>query len=113
MAMHSIFPFAIAAICSAFLDPTFGSKAHTIDPTLGTRLGKRAHDFLRTCTADTISFDDIVAQFEAFDEDTECAQKILMAAITLRDSSGRDRKQAVRSMAATWNVARYEKVGDK
>ena len=36
-----------------------------------------------------------------------------MAAITLRDSSGRDRKQAVRSLAATWKVARYEKVCDK
>ena len=57
---------------------------------------------------DTICFDDFITKVEAFDDDTQCAQKIL-AAITLRDSSGRDQKQTVRRMVATLNVARYEK----
>ena len=45
----------------------------------------------------------------------EYAENILAAAITLRDSSGsgRDRKEAVRTLAATWSVARGHKVNDK
>ena len=66
-----------------------------------------------TFTKDMNSLDDVVTKFKAFDEDTECAQKMLMATITLRERSGPNRKQAVRSMVATWNVARYEKVADK
>ena len=45
--------------------------------------------------------------------DTKRAKNIRAAAITLRAGSGRDRKQAVRIMATTWKVARYEKVDDK
>ena len=60
-----------------------------------------------------ISLDDVISKFEAMDGIAEDAEKILAAAITLRDNSGRDRKEALRSMAATWNVARQDKVNDK
>ena len=69
-----------------------------------------AAEHVPTPVEDNISLDDVIAKFEAMDGITERAEEILAAAITLRDSSGRDRKQALRSMAATWNVSRYEKV---
>ena len=37
-------------------------------------------------------------------------EEILAAAITLRDSSGRDRKDALRKMANAWGVTVNEKV---
>ena len=61
-----------------------------------------------TPAEDKISLDDVIANVEAIVGITERAEKILAAAITLRDCIGRDRKQAMRNMAATWNVARYE-----
>ena len=48
----------------------------------------------------------------AVNEDT-CGQEILAAAITLRDSSGRDRKVALRKMATAWGVTVTEKVEGK
>ena len=41
------------------------------------------------------------------------AAEILAAAITLRDSRGRDRKDALRRMANAWGVTVNEKVGGK
>ena len=48
----------------------------------------------------------------AANEDT-CGEEILAAAITLRDSSGRDRKDALRKMANAWGVTVNEKVEGK
>ena len=39
--------------------------------------------------------------------------EILAAAITLRDSTGRDRKQALRAMCTAWGVQRQEKDSGK
>ena len=39
--------------------------------------------------------------------------EILAAAITLRDSTGRDRKQALRAMCTAWGVQRQEKISGK
>ena len=39
--------------------------------------------------------------------------EILAAAITLRDSTGRDRKQALRAMCTAWGVQRQEKISCK
>ena len=39
--------------------------------------------------------------------------EILAAAITLRDSTGRDRKRALRAMCAAWGVQRQESVSGK
>ena len=48
----------------------------------------------------------------AANEDT-CSGEILAAAITLRNSSGRDRKDALRKMANAWGVTVNEKVQGK
>ena len=60
-----------------------------------------------------ISLDDVISKFEAMDGIAEDAEKILAAAITLRDSRGRDRVEAFRTLAATWNVARRDKANEK
>ena len=75
--------------------------------------GHGASEHMHIAKEDKISVDDVIAKFEAIQGTTESAERTLAAAITLRDNSGRDRKQALRSMAATWNVARYYKVDDK
>ena len=61
MAMQTLFPFAITAIFLAFLDPTFGNKC-------------RESNSGRAFPEDTISLDDIIMKFEAFDEDIMCAE---------------------------------------
>ena len=48
----------------------------------------------------------------AGNEDTR-GEEMLAAATTLRDSSGRDRKAALRRMANAWGVTLNEKVGGK
>ena len=59
---------------------------------------------------DTISLDDVIAKLHATgDEDTR-AQDILAAAITLRDTKGRDRKAALRQMANAWGVTVNENI---
>ena len=62
---------------------------------------------------DRTVLDDVIAKFEAMEGTTEVVDNIRAAAIALRDSRGRDRKQAVRNMASTWKVARTEKAGIK
>ena len=47
------------------------------------------------------------------DRANQGGEEILAAAITLRDSSGRDRNQALKTMATTWHIARYENIHDK
>ena len=60
-----------------------------------------------------MSLDAAIAKLSNHGEADELGGEILAAAMTLRDSSGRDRLPALRSMAATWNVARRHKVNDK
>ena len=59
------------------------------------------------------SLDDIIANLKDASDNDQSGQEILAAALTLRDATGRDRKDALRSMAATWGVARNEKSGNK
>ena len=62
---------------------------------------------------DTISLDDVIAKLQATgDEDTR-AKEILAAAITLRDTKGRDRKVALRQMANAWGVTVNENIEGK
>ena len=49
-------------------------------------------------TDDTL--DDVIAKLKAAGNEDTRAKEILAAAITLRDSSGRDRKVALRKMAS-------------
>ena len=62
---------------------------------------------------DKTSIDDVIAKLSAAGHDDSGGAEILAAAITLRDSSGRDRKAALRSMATTWGVTLKEKIAGK
>ena len=62
---------------------------------------------------DKISLDEVIAKLQATSDEDTRAKKILAAAITLRDTKGRDRKVALRKMANAWGVTLNEKVGDK
>ena len=76
-----------AAVCDATLrweQPT--KKARTHGASEHTMSGK-------------ISLDDAIEKLQIHKEADELASKILAAAITLRDSKGRDRKAALRRMA--------------
>ena len=66
-----------------------------------------------TSAGDERSLDDVIATVKAAANDDACCDEILAAAITLRDSSGRDRKDALRKMANAWGVTVNEKVGGK
>ena len=109
--MYSFYPTSITLICWAFAHPTFGKKAQATsasasqDPVAAAGVSENAP----ACPNDNTSLDDIIAKFEAMEETTERAKTILATAITLRDSRGRDRVSALRSMATTWNVDRREK----
>ena len=72
-----------------------------------------ASEHASTSAADKISLDEIIAKFNATaDEDTR-AREILAAATTLRDSSGRVRKDSLRKMANAWDVTLTVKVAEK
>ena len=98
-------------ICWAFAHPTFGKKAQTTSASASqdSVAGSGVSENAPACQDDKTSLDDIIAKFEAMEETTERAETILAAAITLRDSRGRDRVSALRSMATTWNISRREK----
>ena len=59
------------------------------------------------------TLDDVIAQLKAPGNEDTRGQEILAAAITLRDSSGRDRKAALRKMANAWGVTLNEKVAGR
>ena len=75
--------------------------------------GVGASEHGSTSAGDKISLDDVIAKLRtAGNEDTR-GEEILAAAITLRDSSGRDRQAALRKMANAWGVTVNEKVEGK
>ena len=72
-----------------------------------------ASEHTAVSAVDRISLDAAIAKLSINGEADELGGEILAATIKLRDSSGRDRLPTLRSMAATWNVARQDKVNDK
>ena len=52
----------------------------------------------------------LLKKLQFHEEADELASKILAAAITLRDSKGRDRKAALREMAVPWKLDRRVKM---
>ena len=72
-----------------------------------------ASDHVSTLAGDEISLDDVIAKVQAAASQDTRSEEILAAAITLRDSSGRDRKDALRKMANAWGVTVNEKVEGK
>ena len=75
--------------------------------------GAGASEHVSTSAGDEISLDDVIAKVKAAANEDTCGQEILAAAITLRDSSGRDRQTALRKMANSWGVTVNEKVEGK
>ena len=59
------------------------------------------------------SLDNIIATLGALDRKDQRGEEILKAALTLRDTSGRERKDVLRTMASTWHVVRSERVEGK
>ena len=88
-------------------------KGAQSDPTSAPESGDGASDHVSTSEGDKISLDDVIAKLRAADKEDKRAQEILAAATTLRDCSGRDRKDALRKMANAWGVTLNEKVGAK
>ena len=72
--------------------------------------GVGASEHVSTSVGDKISLDDVIAKLKAAGNEDTRGEEILAAAITLRDSSGRDRKDALRKMANAWGVTVNEKV---
>ena len=64
-------------------------------------------------TEHKISLDDIIAILQATSDKDTRVTEMLTAAIELRDTKGRDRKDALRRMAKFWNVTVNEKVEGK
>ena len=60
-----------------------------------------------------MSLDDVIAKLMAPGNEDTRGQEILAAAITLRDSSGRDRLAALRNMATAWGVTVTKKIEGK
>ena len=116
MCMQALYPSSPTLICWAFADPTFGKRSQTpaaSAPSRGTGSNDGAAEHVPTSPGNNISLDDAIAQLRAVERTNDRGEEILAAAITLRDSRGRDRKEALRSMASTWHIARNEKVDDK
>ena len=63
--------------------------------------------------AQTLTLEDVINRLSAQSDLDELGKDILAAAITLRDSTGRDRKAALRSMCSAWSVDRREKIDGK
>ena len=110
--MQALFPYSPTLTCLAFLYPTFGKRTQSI-PTSASELGVGASEHVSTPAEDKTSIDDVIAKLNAAEHDDPRAAEILAATITLRDSSGRDRKAALRRMANTWSVILTEKIVGK
>ena len=105
--MQALCPYSPTLTCLAFLYPTFGKRAQSI-PTSGPEYGVGASEHVATSTGVKISLDDVIAKLKAPGNEDTRGQEILAAAITLRDSSGRDRKTALRKMANAWGDRKRE-----
>ena len=69
-----------------------------------------ASEHVSTLAGAEISLDDVIAKVKAAANEDTCSEEILAAAIALRDSSGRDRNDALGKMVNVWGVAVNEKV---
>ena len=115
MCMRILFPSSIALVIWGFADPTFGRRAHTTSASSSHEpySGYGASEHVQPQVEDKTSLDAVISKFESWEGTSNRADTILAAAITLRDSNGRARTDALRGMSTTWHVRRYEKVGDK
>ena len=84
-----------------------------VSSTSAPQSGVGASDHVSTSVGDKISLDEVIAKLKAAGKEDTRGEEILAAAITLRDSSGRDRKVALRKMANAWGVTANENVEGK
>ena len=82
-------------------------------PTSPSEFGVGVSEHGSTSAGDEMPLDDVIAKLKAAGNEDTRGEEILAAATTLRDSSGRDRKAALRKMANAWGVTLNEKVGGK
>ena len=122
-------------ICWAFADPTFGKRPQTRTGPASGRTESGASEHIRSSAEENVSVD-AESNFGASEHTTgsvieklslegaieklkdhgdadEQASKILTVATTLRDAVGRERKTALRQMAAHWRVPRQAKIDGK
>ena len=90
-----------------------GAAEHTVEHEWRAASGVGASEHVSTSLGDKISLDDVIAKLKMAGHEDTRGEEILAAATTLRDSSGRDRKDALRRMANVWGVTLNEKVGGK
>ena len=110
--MQALFPYSLTLSCLAVLYPTFGKRAQSI-LTSAPESGVGASEDVSTSAGDKISLNDVIAKLKAAGNEDTRAEEILAAVTTLRDSSGRDRKDSLRKMANAWGVTLNEKVDGK
>ena len=90
----------------------FGKGAQST-PTSASESEDSASEHVSTSAGDNTFLKKVIAKLRAADNEDKRAQEILAAATTLRDCSGRARKDALRKMANAWGVTLNEKVGAK
>ena len=110
--MQALFPYSPTLTSLALLYPTYGKRTQST-PTSAPESGVGASEHVSTSAEDEISLDDVIAKLKAAGNEDTRGEEILAAAITLRDSSGRDRSVALRRMASSWGVTVNEKVEGK
>ena len=110
--MQALFPYSPTLSCLAVLYPTFGKRAQST-LTSAPESGVGASEDVSTSAGDKISLNDVIAKLKAAGNEDTRAEEILAAVTTLRDSSGRDRKDSIRKMANAWGVTLNEKVDGK
>ena len=76
------------------LRTAMGRKRSQSTPISAPESGLSASEHVSTSAGDKISLDDVIAKLRAADNEDKRGEEILAAATTLRDSSGRDRKEA-------------------
>ena len=110
--MQALFPYSPTLICLAFLYPTFGKRRQSTS-TSAPESGVGASEHVPTSAGDKLSLDDVIAKLKAAGNEDTRGEEILAAAIPLRDSSGRDRKAALRKIATAWGLTVNEKIEGK
>ena len=80
-----------------------GATEHTSGKAGG---GATEHTSGRAGDAETMTLDDAITKLSAHSDLDDLGMRILAAATTLRDSTGRDRVNALRSMCRAWGVDR-------
>ena len=90
------------------------SNSHSVRYRFGSRGSSPLSSLLLSaCAPEKMTLEDVIAKLDAHGELDDLGKHILAAAITLRDSTGRDRLPDLRRMCRAWGVDRQEKIDGK